>query len=192
MEKPTNQRTQYKRNRSQDINTNLLLLGTSPSSSLSSLNALLIRLDLATLHGTHEPTARLPRPLELATRGLAEQMYLDEVAFEGALDGDDGLDDERVRVLEVEVHDAHHANAHELRLEEGAELLCVVGVDGCSNGLGLFGRTHGCWFNVLNDCHVCGVGVSLFDSRKVQLSGELRVRRARFNQPHLSFCLSAS
>merc|ERR1711939_1126926 len=49
-------------------------------------------------------------------------MHLSQVALERALDGDDALDEQRVRVLEVQVHDGHHADAHELAAPRLAQL----------------------------------------------------------------------
>ena len=134
----------------------LLLLGTATARSLGLLDALLVRLDLTTaLHGSHESRSCLPWSLELADGRGAEQVHLDEVALESALEGDNRLDQEGVGVLEVDVHDAHHANAHELRLEERTELLEIVCVDRSRHGLGLLGRAHGGWLNVLEHSHVC-------------------------------------
>lgn len=138
----------------------LLLLGTTTARLLSSLNTLLVGLDVAGVRAAHhaaEAAGSLPGTLELAGSGLAEDVHLDEVALEGALEGDDGLDEERVGVVEVEVHDAHHADAHELRLEEAAQLLLVVGVDGGGDDLGLLGAAHGSGLDVLEDGHVCGI-----------------------------------
>lgn len=81
-------------------------------------------------------------------------MDLDEVALEGALDRDDALDQEGVGVLEVQVHDGHHADAHELGLEESAQLLGIVGVDGGRDGLGLVGAAHRGGLDVFEDGHV--------------------------------------
>lgn len=52
----------------------LLLLCTTPSRPLRRFNTLLIGFDLATtlLHRSHQPRIRLPWPLELARRRLAE------------------------------------------------------------------------------------------------------------------------
>lgn len=98
----------------------LLVLDAATASTLSSLDALLVRLDIAALHGAHEARGGLPGAGEVARRRLPEQVHLDEVAFEGALERDDGLDEQRVRVLHVQVHDGHHADAHHLALEERA------------------------------------------------------------------------
>jgi len=70
-------------------------------------------------------------------------MNFKQIALERAFQRDDALDQQRVRVLEVQVHDAHHADAHQLRLEHGAQLLLVVGVDRGGDQLGLFGGAHG-------------------------------------------------
>jgi hypothetical protein len=132
----------------------LLVLDTATPRTLSSLNALLVRLDLTTTHSAHHATARLPWPGQIAGCGLSEKVDLDEVALKCALEGDDGLDKERVRVLHVDVHDGHHANAHKLGLEELAHLLEIVGFDGGGNELGLFAGTHRGWLDVFDDGHV--------------------------------------
>jgi hypothetical protein len=131
----------------------LLRLHSTPAGHFCGLNTLLVGLDLA---GTAHQTARcLPGSLELANCRLSEQVNLDQVAFEGALEGDDGLDEERVGVLEVEMHDGHHADTHDLALEQAAELLSVVCVDSSGDGLGLLGRSHGCGLNVLDHGEIC-------------------------------------
>lgn len=142
----------------------LLLLSATTASLLGELNALLVGLDVASVGAAHhaaEAAGSLPGTLELAGGGLAEDVDLDEVALEGALEGNDGLDQERVGVVEVEVHDAHHADTHELGLEEAAQLLLVVGVHGGGDDLGLLGAAHGGGLDVLEDGHVWRRDVSL-------------------------------
>lgn len=135
----------------------LFLLGTATASLLRGLDALLVCFDLAlalALHHAGEPSVGLPRSLQVAAGGVAENVHLDEVLLEGALERDDGLDEQRVGVVEVQVHDAHHADAHELGLEQAAQLLLVVGVDRGGHGFGLLGAAHGRWLDVLEDRHV--------------------------------------
>ncbi len=84
-------------------------------------------------------------------------MDLDLVGLECALQWDDGLDDERVGVLEVEMHHAHHAHAHELCLVESFYLVAIVFVNGGGDELGLFGGTHGGRLNVFEGCEVCAI-----------------------------------
>jgi len=136
--------------------TNLLVLDATTASALGSLDALLVRLDLAARHGAHHATSRLPWSRQIAGCGLAEEVDLDEVALERALERDDGLDEERVGVLEVDVHDGHHADTHQLRLVQFAELLEVVGLDRGRDELGLFAGTHRGGLDVLDDRHVWG------------------------------------
>jgi hypothetical protein len=138
------------------IHTILLVFDTTTSCLFCGFNTLLIGLDTitGTLHA-HQTARCLPGSLELADGRLSEQVDLDQVALEGTLEGDDGLDEERVGVLEVEMHDTHHANTHKLALEQAAELLRVVCVHGGSDGLGLLGRSHGSRLNVLDDGKVC-------------------------------------
>ena len=136
----------------------LLLLGTATARLLGELNALLVGLDVASVGAAHhaaEATSGLPGALKLANSGSAEEVDLDEVALESALEGDDGLDEEGVGVVEVKVHDTHHADTHELRLEQAAQLLLVVGVDGGGDDLGLLGAAHRGGLDVLHDGHVC-------------------------------------
>lgn len=82
-------------------------------------------------------------------------MDLDHVALEGALEGDDALDEKRVGVLEVDVHESHHGNTHGLTTESGANLLRIVGVDGGGDKLALLGRAHGGGLDVLESGKVC-------------------------------------
>jgi hypothetical protein len=136
------------------IVTTLLVLCATATSLLCSLNALLVSFNLTTLHSAHEASGCLKWSLELATRWLAEEVDLDQVSLESALDWDDALDEERVCVLKVDVHDGHHADTHELCAEEGLELLLVVGVNGGGDGLWLLGGTHWGWLDVFEDGHV--------------------------------------
>lgn len=69
-------------------------------------------------------------------------MNLNQVGLESALEGDDGLDDERVGVLHVQVHEAHHRDTHELRPEGVLDLLRVVRVHGRRHELALFRGSH--------------------------------------------------
>lgn len=64
------------------------------------------------------------------------------------------LDDERVGVFHVQMHDTHHGAPGQLRLERFAHLLHVVGVDRRGDELGLFLAAHGGWFYVFERCHV--------------------------------------
>lgn len=41
-------------------------------------------------------------------------MNFDQVALERALDREDGLDEKRVGVFEVDVHETHHGDSHQL------------------------------------------------------------------------------
>jgi hypothetical protein len=132
----------------------LLVLDATTASTLGGLDALLVRLDLTTLHGAHDAASRLPRPGKVAGSGLTEEVNLDEVALESALERNDRLDKQRVGVLHVQVHEAHHADTHHLGLEEGAQLLQVVGLDRGRDKLGLLARAHGRRLDVLNDGHV--------------------------------------
>lgn len=81
-------------------------------------------------------------------------MDLDKVALEKGLDGDDALDQKRVGIFEVQMHEAHHSNSHELTAEGSAELLDIVGVDSGGNELAFFAGSHGGGFDVLESGHV--------------------------------------
>ena len=133
--------------------SSLLLLRTTAAGLLSRLDTLLVGLNFASTLSSHahEACGRLPRPLEVARRWLAEEVNLDQVALESALERDDTLDEQRVGVLEVEVHHTHHAHAHELRLPETLKLLLVVCLDGGGDGLRLFGAAHRGRLDVLED-----------------------------------------
>lgn len=135
--------------------TILFVLDTTTAGTLSSLDALLVGLDLTSLHRTHEATGSLPGASELTGGGLAEEVDLDEVALKGALEGNNRLDQERVGVLHVEMHESHHADTHHLALEEGLELLEIVGLDGGCDELGLLAGSHGRGLDVLDNSHVC-------------------------------------
>lgn len=127
----------------------LLLLGATTASTLGGLDSLLVALGRATLHGAHEALGLLEGALEVAGSGLAKDVDLDNVALEGALDGDDALDEQGVGVLEVHVHESHHGDTHGLAAEGGADLLVVVGVDGGGDELALLGGAHGGGLNIL-------------------------------------------
>lgn len=153
----------------------LLLLGTTAASLLSSLDGLLVALGLTVLHGAHEATSSLEGTLELAGGGLAVEVDLDEVALEQTLDGDDALDQQRVGVLHVEVHESHHGNGHELTTEGGAELLDIVGVDGGGDELAFFAGSHGGGLDVFEGGQVCSnVSDSLCRPNRLKIATRLR------------------
>jgi len=132
----------------------LLFLGSTTTAALSSLHGLLVSLNLAARQATKQTGARLPRSLQITGGRLAEDVDFDEVGLEHALQRDDALDQQRVGVLEVQVHDAHHADAHELGTDQRTPLLLVIGLDGRGDALGFFGAAHLRWLNVLDDRHV--------------------------------------
>lgn len=136
------------------LGLSLLLLGTTTAGTLGSLDGLAVTLG-STLHTAHEAGSGLERSLEVTGSGLAENVYLEEVALEGALERDDALDEEGVGVLEVQMHDDHHAHAHQLRSEGLLELGGIVGVDRSRDELALLGGAHGRGFDVLEGGHVC-------------------------------------
>lgn len=124
------------------MNRALLLLGTAATSTLGSLNSLLVALSSSTLETGHKTSGLLEGTLEVATGGLTEDVDLGKVGLEGALEGDDGLDEEGVGVLEVEMHDAHHEDTHHLGAEKLLGLGQIVGVDGGGDELALLSGTH--------------------------------------------------
>jgi len=81
-------------------------------------------------------------------------MDFDFIALECALERDDGLDQERVGIFEVQMHNSHHSNAHQLCLEQSLHLLEIVFVDGGGDELGLFGGSHLGLIDVFESCHV--------------------------------------
>lgn len=83
-------------------------------------------------------------------------MDLDLVALERTLERDDRLDQERVGVLEVQVHDGHHSYTHHLRLEESLDLFEIVLVDGGCDELGFFRGSQLGRLDVFKGRHVCG------------------------------------
>lgn len=135
--------------------SHLLFLGTTAARLLGSLDSLLIALGLALLHGTHQATGSLEGTLEVARGGLAVKVDLDQVALEQSLDRQDGLNQQRVGVLEVQVHKAHHGDTHKLTAEGSLELSEVVGLDGRSNELALLSRANGSRLNILEGGEVC-------------------------------------
>jgi len=132
----------------------LFILDTTTACSLGSLDALFIRLDLSSAHGAHHTAGGLPGSCQITCSRLSEEMDLDEVTLESALERDNGLDEQRIGVLEINVHHTHHANAHELGLEKLAQFLEIVGFDGGGDELGLFARAHGRRLDVLDDGHI--------------------------------------
>jgi hypothetical protein len=138
----------------------LFFLGTTTSGLLRSLEGLLVLSGCSrSLEAAHEPSSSLERTLQVSDSWLAEQVDLDLVAFECTLEGDDRLDQERVRVLEVQVHDSHHSHAHYLCLVESLHLLDIVFVVGGCDELGLLGAAHLRLLDVLQGCHVCSRAV---------------------------------
>lgn len=132
----------------------LLLLGTTTAGSLGGLDGLLVALG-RTLHAGHEAGGGLEGPLEVAGGRVAEDVDLEQVALEGGLERDDALDQQRVGVLEVEVHDDHHAHAHQLRPKRLLELAHVVRVDRGRDQLALLGGAHRGRLDVFEGGHVC-------------------------------------
>lgn len=79
----------------------LLLLHSSTPVLLRLLHRRLVTLHLPLVH---KVAGRLKRPLQVARRRLAEHVDLHEVRLQRALQRDHRLDHQRVRVLEVQVH----------------------------------------------------------------------------------------
>lgn len=131
----------------------LVLLDTTSPVLLRVLDGRLVAPDL-TLGHAQEALGRLERPLEVSDGRLAEQVDLHQVALQRALEGDDRLDQERVGVLEVQVHHAHHAHAHHLRLDELPQLLLVVLHDGRGHGARLLPGSQRRGLNVFERRHV--------------------------------------
>ena len=128
-----------------------LLLDATTVILLSILNRSLVALRLTL---SHEAAATLERTGQVAGSGLAEHVNLDEVGLESALEGNDGLDEERVGVLHVQVHNTHHADAHQLTADQLAQLRLVVIHVGGSHGLGLLAAAQGSRLDVLKGRHV--------------------------------------
>jgi hypothetical protein len=135
----------------------LFILDTAATSLLGRRNSLLVlrRCGSSACQVAQQPRSRLEWSLHVAIGGLAEEVDLDLVALECALERDDRLDQEGVGVLEVQVHDSHHCNSHQLCLVQRFHLIDVVLVDSGGNELGLFGGTHLGLLDVLQGGHVC-------------------------------------
>lgn len=117
---------------------NLLLLDSSGSGGLGGRNGLLVGLDVSTAHsGTAKHGGSLEGSLEIANGGLAKDVDLHNVLLNGRLDGHDGLQQKRVGVLHVNVHEAHHGNTGEDSSDGRVDLLDVVLLDGGGDELGL-------------------------------------------------------
>lgn len=67
------------------------------------------------------------------------------------------LDQERVGILEINVHNSHHAHTHELSSENLLEFAGVVGMYRRSNELGFIGTSHRCWLDIFEGSHICSV-----------------------------------
>lgn len=135
------------------MNPRLFFLNASTSSSFSLLNTLLVALDLSARHSKR--AVSLPGPLEIADRRLVEEVNLNEISLKSALERDDRLDEKRIGVFEIEVHESHHGQTHQLRLPLAAELVQVVVVDRGRNELAFLGGSHGRRLDVLERRHVC-------------------------------------
>lgn len=136
--------------------SHLLFLRTTPVLPRS-LNASLIGLYLvasSSRQRSHETTSSLERSLEITRSRSTEQVDLDNVALECALERDDALNEQRVGVLEVKVHESHHSTSHQLLLVCLLDSGAVVCVDGGSDKLGLVLRSHLWWLDVFEGGHV--------------------------------------
>ena len=125
----------------------LFLLGSSTTSALSSLDASLVTLRLARSH-SHHTASGLPWSLELTDRRPAKDVHLDQIALEGAFDRDDGLDQKWVGVFEIEMHETHHSNTHQLALVCRRQLILVVLLDRRGDELGFLTGSHRRRFDV--------------------------------------------
>ena len=134
--------------------TQLLLLNAATASPLGGLDCLLVALDLPALEATHEAASLLEGPLKIARSRLTKKVDLGQVRLEGALEWNDALDEERVGVLEVEMHDGHHGDAHHLGAHHGLELTEVVRVDGGGHQFALLRGSHRCGLDVFESGHV--------------------------------------
>lgn len=126
---------------------NLVLLDAPAVIPLRILNRRLIRLDLSRGH-SQEALRGLPRPCKIARSRLAKDVDLDQIGLERALDRNNRLDQQRVLVLEPQVHHDHHADAHQLRLELVAQLCAVVLLHRRGDGLGLLAGAERCGLDV--------------------------------------------
>jgi len=81
-------------------------------------------------------------------------MNLGQVRLKNTLQWNDALDEQGICVFEIQVHDTHHGDSHELGPDQGTQLLIVVGLDCVRDRLGSFGAAHGCRFDIFDDSHV--------------------------------------
>lgn len=81
-------------------------------------------------------------------------MNFDEVALEEGLNGDDALNQERVGVLHVKMHEGHHGDTHKLAAESLTKLRGIVGLDGGGDQLALLRGSHGRRLDVLKRGHI--------------------------------------
>src|SRR2546430_11097777 len=107
----------------------LLLLDTSLPASLRRFNTLLVSFNLALLHAPKQTSTCFPRPLEVSLGRFSQEVDLGQLRLKNTLQWDDALDEQGIRVLEIQVHDTHHADAHELGPDQGTQLLVVVRLD---------------------------------------------------------------
>jgi len=129
----------------------LLLLDTAAVVPLGILDRGLVALGLGL---GHEAAAALEGTSKVSGGGLTEDVDLDQIGFDGALERDDRLDQQRVGVLHVQVHHTHHAYTHQLAAHQLAQLsLVVVHIGGC-HGLGLLAGAQGRGLDVLERRHV--------------------------------------
>ena len=133
----------------------LFLFDTAHPSLFRTFNTLLVGFRLRVWVQAHEPASCLPWSLEVSDRRLPKQVYLDEVDLQSALQWNYALNEERVRVFEVEVHDAHHPNTRQLALPQRSKLGHVIRVNGGGDQLRFLGRAHWGGFDVFYRCHIC-------------------------------------
>lgn len=123
---------------------NLILLDTTGTRGLDSLNGSLVGLDVrtSTRESLHDTRSSLERSLQLARSGSSPKVDLDNVGLQSRLDGRDRLHEQGVGVLHVDVHEPHHGQRRAQTLDLSVNLLQVVLLDRGHNGLGLGGATH--------------------------------------------------
>ncbi|KAI3487496.1 hypothetical protein L1887_48600 [Cichorium endivia] len=146
-----------------------LLVLLARAGTLGLLDGSLVGLRTGLTGGTEKTRGSLEGALEIAGGGLAPDPELGHVGLERVLEREDGLDDERVGVAEVEVHEADHGAAHEDAARGLGDLgEVVVAVGGGDELAGLL--RHGVLgVDVLDDGKVVGL---LDADRAVVVHGE--------------------
>lgn len=103
-------------------------LDTRVTGSFSFFDRLLVGLWTRLAHAA-EQRGNLERSLQVAGGGLTEKMDLDFVVFQGALHRRDGLHEQWVGVVQVQMHEPHHGQTGIDRLDSTVNFLQIIVLD---------------------------------------------------------------